>query len=172
DDFVIPLLAKMRSGCSIVFDNKAIAREETPLAIASEFQRRVRIGAGGFQSICLLWRLLDPRRGWIAFTFFSHKILRWLCPFFLLTGLASNFALLDEPFYAGFIWLQIGFYLASIVSAAIPAEIKWLKPLRLTTMFTTMNLALLVGFWRWLCGSQKAAWQRTARLAEVHEVIG
>src|SRR5262245_5410690 len=83
DDFVIPLQAKLRSGCSIVYDSQATAHEETPRAIGAEFQRRSRIGAGNFQSLGLLWRLLDPRHGWIAFTFFSHKILRWLCPFFL-----------------------------------------------------------------------------------------
>jgi hypothetical protein len=33
-------------------------------------------------------------------------------------------------------------------------------------MFTGMNVALLVGFWRWLRGSQQGAWRRTVRLAE------
>jgi hypothetical protein len=33
-------------------------------------------------------------------------------------------------------------------------------------MFTAMNLALLVGFGRWVRGRQKSAWERTARLAE------
>ena len=37
--------------------------------------------------------------------------------------------------------------------------------LRLATMFTTMNLALLVGFWRWASGGQRGVWQRTARQA-------
>jgi hypothetical protein len=39
-------------------------------------------------------------------------------------------------------------------------------------MFTSMNAALLVGCWRWLQGSQKAAWKRTARLAEPEGVVG
>src|SRR5208283_870776 len=84
DDFVIPLLAKLRSGCTIIYDCDAVAREETPADLTCEFHRRARIGAGGFQSIALLWRLLDPRQGWVAFTFFCHKVLRWLCPFFLI----------------------------------------------------------------------------------------
>ena len=99
DDFVIPLLAKLRSGCAIVYDCDAVAREETPPDVSSEFHRRARIGAGGFQSIALLWRLLDPRRGWVAFTFLSHKVLRWLCPFFLIGLLASNLFLLERPFF-------------------------------------------------------------------------
>ena len=38
---------------------------------------------------------------------------------------------------------------------------------RLATMFATMNAALLVGFVRWARGSQRAAWDRTARAADV-----
>ena len=52
--------------------------EQTPAELSAEFHRRSRIGAGGFQSLRTLWPLLDARRGWVAVTFFSHKVLRWL----------------------------------------------------------------------------------------------
>src|SRR3954471_98549 len=93
DDFVLPLLMRLRTGCDAVYDASAVAREETPAALAAEFNRRSRIGAGGFQSIAVLWRLLNPARGWIAFTFLSHKILRWACPFFLIGMFAFNLVL-------------------------------------------------------------------------------
>jgi cellulose synthase/poly-beta-1,6-N-acetylglucosamine synthase-like glycosyltransferase len=166
DDFVLPLQAKLRSGCSIVYECSAVAEEETPLNIGSEFHRRSRIGAGGFQSIALLWPLLSPRHGWTAFTFLSHKVLRWLCPFFLLGMLITNACLLDTPPYRYGLLAQVGFYSLSLLAAFVPPRLRVLKPLRLTTMFTGMNAALLVGFCRWVQGSQKAAWKRTARLAE------
>jgi cellulose synthase/poly-beta-1,6-N-acetylglucosamine synthase-like glycosyltransferase len=167
DDFVIPLQARLRTGCAIVYEAGAAATEATPLHIGDEFRRRSRIGAGGFQSICLLWPLLHPRHGWTAFTFLSHKVLRWLCPFFLLGLAATNLCLLDRPLYRGLLVGQAGFYLVSLLAALLPARARALRPLRLTTMFTSMNAALLVGFWRWLRGRQQAAWERTARLAEV-----
>ena len=37
------------------------------------------------------------------------------------------------------------------------------KFLRLTTLFAGMNLALLVGFWRWVNEEPQGAWSRTAR---------
>jgi cellulose synthase/poly-beta-1,6-N-acetylglucosamine synthase-like glycosyltransferase len=172
DDFVLPLQAKLRTGCAIVFDASAVAREETPAAIGTEFQRRSRIGAGGFQSIAWLWPLLSPRHGWTAFTFLSHKVLRWLCPFLLLGMLASNACLLDRPAYRDALLGQAGFYLVSLLAGLVPARFRLLKPLRLATMFTGMNAALLVGCWRWLHGSQKAAWKRTARLAETGGGVG
>ena len=170
DDFVIPLLARVRTGASIVYDELAIAHEETPPDMASEFHRRSRIGAGGFQSIGMLWKLLDPQQGWVAFTFLSHKILRWSCPFFLVGLLVSNVALVLEgvtPF-GYFLAAQGGFYLASLASSCLPAGHRALKPLRIAGMFTGMNAALLVGFFRWSFGLQKGAWRRTVRLAETN----
>jgi cellulose synthase/poly-beta-1,6-N-acetylglucosamine synthase-like glycosyltransferase len=175
DDFVIPLLAKLRTGCAIIYDREAVAREETPAWVGAEFHRRSRIGAGGFQSVGMLWGLLDPRRGWVAFTFFSHKILRWLCPFFLLAMLLSNCFLLAQRFYWVVLGGQVAFYALSAAAAFVPARYKLLKPLRLTTLFTGMNLALLVGFGRWLRGIRKGAWRRTERTTvsepEVEEAV-
>ena len=163
DDFVIPLQAKLRTGCAIVYEPQAVAHEETPQDISAEFHRRARIGAGGFQSIVRLRGLLAPRMGWTAFTFLSHKVMRWLCPFFLIGMLLSNLCLLDQPLYGWLFLGQIAFYGGSLLVGWLPGRSRLLRPFRLTTMFTVMNVALLVGFWRWLRGGQKAAWLRTDR---------
>ncbi len=163
DDFVLPLRAVLRTGCRVVYDDCAIAREETAAEVADEFRRRSRIGAGGFQSLGMLWRLLDPRRGWIAFTFLSHKIVRWFCPFFLLGMLLSSLLLWHRPFYRAALLTQLAGLGLSVLAHYLPPRWTLLKPLRLLTMFTTMNLALLVGFGRWLCGVQSGVWRRTAR---------
>jgi hypothetical protein len=134
--------------------------------LGAEFGRRARIGAGGFQSLALLSGLLHPRQGWTAFTFFSHKLLRWLCPFFLIGMLACNLLLLAEPLYQGVLLGQLAFYALAGAAALTPPRLRLLKPLRLATMFCSMNAALLVGCWRWASGTQKAAWQRTVRVAE------
>jgi cellulose synthase/poly-beta-1,6-N-acetylglucosamine synthase-like glycosyltransferase len=166
DDLLIPLQAKLRTGCAMIYDCEAVAREETSPDVRSEFHRRARIGAGGFQSIRMLWRLLDPRRGWIAFTFLSHKIGRWISPFCLLGVLTGNLFLLTQPFYRSTMATQLTFYLVALLVARLPGQAMPLRLLRLSTMFTLMNAALFVGFCRWVRGSQKAAWQRTKRSAE------
>jgi cellulose synthase/poly-beta-1,6-N-acetylglucosamine synthase-like glycosyltransferase len=175
DDFVIPLRAKLRTGCRIVYDSEAVAHEETPASVRSEFHRRSRIGAGGFQSIGMLWRLLHPRYGWGAFTFFSHKILRWMGPFFLVGAFAANVALCillwPDWLYWNLLVGQVAFYATSFLAAFVPTQIRLLKPLRLTTMFTAMNAALFVGFCRWLWGTQKGTWKRTERLVETPEAV-
>lgn len=163
DDFVIPLLTRVRTGCAILYDEAAIAYEETPPEIAAEFQRRARIGAGGFQSIGVLWPLLNPLRGAIAFTFISHKLLRWLCPFFILGLAVSNVVLVNIGIYG--LTLVTGIVLLSVALAGqlLPGGSGVGRVMRLATMFATMNAALLVGFFRWATGRQQGVWERTAR---------
>ena len=163
DDFVLPLSIKLHTGCEIVYDADAVAHEETPATIASEFGRRCRIGAGDFQSIPVLWRLLNPTRGWIAFTFLSHKVLRWLCPFFLVGILLINALLLDSTLYRVTFVLQIALYVTAAAGSVLSGTGLIGRSIRLTTLFTTVNLALLVGFWRWISAPQQGTWERTAR---------
>ena len=171
DDFCIPLVIKLRTNCSIVYDTAAIANEESAQHVREEFRRRIRIGAGGFQAIGMLWPLLDPRRGWIAFTFLSHKIMRWLCPFFLLGALACS-AMLQQgrTIYRWMLIAQIAFYIGAMFVALVP---RWRFPrlLRLGSMFTSMNAALLLGFFRWLSGGQKGVWRRTERGFELEQAV-
>jgi cellulose synthase/poly-beta-1,6-N-acetylglucosamine synthase-like glycosyltransferase len=171
DDMVIPLEAKLRSGCAILYDREAIAHEETAKDVRAEFHRRSRIGAGAFQCLARMGALLDPRNGWVSFTFLSHKVLRWLCPFFLLGLLSSNFVLALNGMYEWLMFSQLGFYSLALAGEWLPGRTKAMKVLRLATLFTGMNAALLLGFCRWLRGSQKVTWKRTARMAEVPETV-
>jgi len=171
DDFVIPLLARVKTGRMVVYDDQATATEETAPNVGSEFRRRARIGAGGFQSLMLLWPLLLPWRGWSAFVFVSHKICRWLCPFFLIGLLAVNGVLAHRAHFRWWLVAQLGFYTLAVAANWLPPGPRWLKPLRLSTMFVAMNVAVLVGFWRWLRGTQKGAWQRTPRVGEARAEV-
>lgn len=164
DDFLVPLRARIRTGCAVVYDTTAVAREETPPDIRDEFRRRCRIGAGGFQSLVPLAPLMNPKAGWVSFSFLSHKVLRWFGPFFLIGALLGNALLVGKPFYAWMLAAQGAFYLLAALGAWLPARPRPLKVVRLATMFVSMNAALFVGFCRWLRNGQAAAWQRTVRM--------
>lgn len=168
DDFVIPLMIALRTGKKVIYDTEAVAREETPETIGSEFRRRSRIGAGGFQAIGLLWPLLNPRRGWISWTFLSHKVLRWAVPFLMILMLATSatLAIAGERTYQAMLGLQVAFYALALGAAFTPAEGKAFRLMRISTMFVAMNLALLAGFWRWARGLKSGTWARTARSGE------
>jgi hypothetical protein len=100
----------------------------------------------------------------VTFTFASHKILRWLCPFFLIGMLLAAAVLWRRPFYRAALIAQVAFYLmwpVALKARRLPGP---LAVVRLAGMFTGMNAALLAGFWRWLRGIRRGTWERTARL--------
>jgi cellulose synthase/poly-beta-1,6-N-acetylglucosamine synthase-like glycosyltransferase len=163
DDFVIPLRARLESGCRIVYDQDAIAREETAPDVASEFRRRARIGAGGFQALGLLWPLLHPRWGWTAFAFWSHKVLRWVGPVLLLGALVCSLALSHEPVYRELAIAQGAVYGLSAIVAMVPGRWRFVRVARVLPLFVGMNLALLAGLYRWVRGGQSGVWTRTPR---------
>ncbi|MDZ4754992.1 MAG: glycosyltransferase family 2 protein [Phycisphaerae bacterium] len=171
DDFVIPLAARMRSGCRIVYDPEAIAHEDTAPDVRGEFHRRARIGVGGFQAIGFLWRLLSPRHGWTAFTFWSHKVLRWCCPLLLLAALGSAASLAYEPVYRAALGAQILFYAVCAAAAYIPPTNRACRILRVFPMFASMNLALLLGLLRWTRGNESGIWKRTERLQDLTQSV-
>ena len=163
DDFVIPLLSKLRHRFRVDYEPTALAFEETPPTLRAEFRRRSRIGAGGYQSLTRLWRLLSARHGWTGFCFFSHKILRWLAPFFLLGILLANGALHRHGFYQGMLLAQLGFYGLALLGSQTRGQHLPLRLLRVSSLFCSMSVALFVGFWRWVTTHQRGTWQRTDR---------
>jgi len=162
DDFVIALRL-LDQGYRVHYEPAALAWEETTEDYGREFGRRARIAAGNFQSLGLVPGLLSPLRGFPAFAFWSHKVLRWCAPALMLVALAANLALLDQPFYRVTLGLQAAFYgLAALGSVAVgPSPVR--RATGIAYYFVTMNLAIVVGFWRFLRNSQAAAWERTAR---------
>lgn len=162
DDFVIALRL-LDQGYRVLYEPAALASEETTEDYGREFGRRARIAAGNFQSLGLVPGLLSPFRGFPAFAFWSHKVLRWCAPALMLIALAANVALLDAPFFQVTMGLQVAFYgLAVLGSLAVgPSIVR--RTAGIAYYFVTMNLAIAVGFWRFLRNSQAAAWERTAR---------
>ena len=157
-----PLLSKLRHRGRIIFDPEAVAWEETAPHIGSEFRRRVRIGTGAYQSLPLLWRLLNPRYGWTAFAFLSHRS-AVDGPFFSAGHGGFQFPAARQCTFPGRdgsssrrIWGRASGHL--LAGRSVPCKL-----VRVLTMFTGMNLALLVGFWRWLVRPQTGTWHRTAR---------
>src|SRR5438477_104990 len=80
------------------------------------------VGARGDQAIGLLWRLLNPLRGWVALAFFSHKVLRWLCPFLLLGTLGCALALEQQGFYRVALAVQLVLFVVMPLLARLPGR--------------------------------------------------
>src|SRR5436190_4083859 len=89
DDFFITMQVIIR-GKFTVFNRQAICLEDVSSDTGGEYRRKVRISSGNFQNLFFFKRLL--LRFWqpVGFIFWSHKVLRWLTPFFLLLALITS----------------------------------------------------------------------------------
>jgi cellulose synthase/poly-beta-1,6-N-acetylglucosamine synthase-like glycosyltransferase len=162
EDFQIPMEIRY-SGYRVVYDPEALGYEEAAPSMAAEFKRKIRIGAGDFQSLFHNPQFLNPFKGLPAFAYFSHKVLRWLTPVFLLVTLCSNLLLLSRPGFAYFFAAQILFYALALAGYFLDRLGKRPRLFSIPLYFSMMNLALLLGLFRYVSGGQKATWGVTPR---------
>jgi cellulose synthase/poly-beta-1,6-N-acetylglucosamine synthase-like glycosyltransferase len=168
DDFLIGMRVH-ETGKRLLYDKTALAFEETPTTVGAEFKRRARIGAGGYQSLGQLGHLLSPLRGWLAFAFWSHKVLRWSCPVALALALVCNGLLAwssplnGSVLYGSLLAVQSLLYVLALATSCFERLPGVWKVLRLPEMFVQMNLALAVGFVRFVRGIRGGTWTRTER---------
>lgn len=168
DSFIEDFVMSMRiavAGHRVVYEPEAISIEVPPASAADEFERRARISAGGFQSIVRLRGVLLCPDRLLVFQYLSHRVLRWaVVPFLLPVLLVTNLALATGPVYQGMLAVQLG--LLSLAAAGWTIERFHGRNLRITHVpfyFYMLNVAALVGFFRYIVGQQQVTWRRTSR---------
>lgn len=167
DDFIISMKIALKS-YRIVYEPGAFAVELPSFSIQDEKKRKIRIAAGGFQSIAMLPEALFFWKHFrLSFLYISHRVLRWtLSPLCLITTLISNVILailLHGLFYKFLFVLQSLFYLSGLVYKSFPALGKKIPPIKLSYYFTFMNVSVFQGFFRFLQRKQSAAWDKARR---------
>jgi len=170
DDFIISLRVAMQ-GYTIQYTPDAYAMETASANVKEELKRKVRISAGGIQSVLRLWPLLNVfRYGRLSFQYISHRVLRWtLTPFLLLLLFPLNLSLaLDEGLFSGqlyslLFWGQVAFYLAALLGWFLENRQLKVKALFVPYYFFIMNLSVFLGLRRYLRGQQSVNWDRAAR---------
>ncbi len=159
DDFFMTMQVLERNG-KVVFREKALCFEDIPNKVTEEFKRKIRISIGNFQNLVRFKHLLFPIWSKLAFAFLSHKVLRWLTPFFIIFLLLSSIILSTQHGFMSYVVfaqvLLIGSPLLSFF------EIKS-RQINLIIHFYFMNLALFVGFFRYLAGVKSSIWTPTVR---------
>ena len=170
DDFIISLrIAK--KGYLIGYNPDAYAIENSSANVEEELKRKVRISAGGIQSIIRLKSLLNIfRYKTLSFQYISHRVLRWsLTPLSLLLLIPINFYLaINEDLVSGKIYsflfiAQIIFYALALLGWFLENRKIKVKILFIPYYFFIMNLSVFLGFFRYLKGKQSVKWERAKR---------
>lgn len=163
EDFYITMHV-IKAGFKSVLDLQAIAYEDVSTQISEEFKRKVRISAGNFQNLSIFYSLLWPVYKPNGFSFLSHKVIRWLGPILLCISFFTAAILSFQSLWFAFIfWFILMVSLSPLIDWIITRLNMYNFAIRLCTYFLIMNLALLVGFMRYLKGIKSSAWQPTVR---------
>ncbi|RYJ53312.1 glycosyltransferase family 2 protein [Flavobacterium petrolei] len=170
DDFIISLRVA-QEGYTIQYDPEAYAIETASANVKEEFKRKIRISAGGIQSIVRLRSLLNFfKYGTLSFQYISHRVLRWsitpLCLILLipvLTILAANEGFLSLGLFSILFWSQLIFYAAALLGWFLENRETSVKILFVPYYFFIMNLSVVLGFFRYIKKSQSVNWERSKR---------
>jgi poly-beta-1,6-N-acetyl-D-glucosamine synthase len=181
DEFSIAMEV-MRRGYRVVYEPRAVSYDSASSKMHEEFNRRARINAGRYQALFSAGYLRTPNPE-LTFRLFSHKLLRPLTPIFMVLVLAANLLALLWPgnarsrnlFKLGKPWSalalagQIAFYSMAQLGWLAERQGKSVKLFNFPYYFVNSNLAALVGFWRWIRGSQRVTWQKRVASYEEQE---
>ena len=171
DDFIISLRIAQK-GYRISYTAKAYATETASVSVSEEMKRKIRIAAGGIQTIARLKSLLNPFKfGLLSFQYFSHKVLRWtIAPLALFALLIVNFLIIllnknisATGFYSLFFYLQLFMYLTAGLGRLLEQRKTSLKIWFIPYYFTSMNYAAIAGWLRFLKGKQSVKWEKAKR---------
>ncbi len=171
DDFIISLRVAMK-GFTIQYDPEAYAIETSSASVKEELKRKVRIAAGGIQSIIRLSPLLNVfKHGLLSFQYISHRVLRWtIAPFSLpLIFIANLFLALHygigsyTNLYVLLFYAQLLFYLMATIGWYLENKAIKIKLLFVPYYFLMMNMAVFMGIKRYFKGSQTVNWERAKR---------
>lgn len=167
DDFMISMLIAQQ-GYRIVYEPDAYAIETASEDVSEELKRKVRIAAGGIQSIIRLYPLLNILKyHLLSFQYISHRVLRWtITPFLLILVFFINayLAIITRtPVYLTMFTAQVTFYLLALTGFILEKKQLRLKIFFVPCYFCIMNYAVLAGIFRYFRRQQSAMWEKAKR---------
>jgi len=131
-----------------------------------EFQRKVRTVVRGISVLAVNVRMLNPvRYGLFSWQLLSHKLCRWLVPFFMILACLSNAVLVTHStLYLGAFLVQLGFYAAALGGIWTGSRV-----LRIPAFLLLVNLAILTAWFRYARGERITSWNPSERMRALPE---
>jgi cellulose synthase/poly-beta-1,6-N-acetylglucosamine synthase-like glycosyltransferase len=160
DDMYLTLRI-VEDGYRVIYEPEATSSERASATLYDEFHLKVRYASAGFQILSRFRWLLWPPRTWFAVEFLSHKVLRWLAPFFLIGSLAGA-AGAEGAFYEMAFLGQSVFYLLAALGWLFPPRARP-AALYFPLYFSVMNGAACYGFFRYALVGQTMLWRKAGR---------
>lgn len=169
DDFMISMLIAQK-GYRIVYEPAAYATESSSENIKEELKRKIRIAAGGIQSIVRLPKLLNPFAfPVLSFQYISHRVLRWtITPILMILAFLLNIVIVSRgsiALYTALLLCQALFYALAFLGWLTQQWKIKVKVFFIPYYFCVMNYAVFAGMIRYFGKKQSAAWEKAKRRA-------
>ncbi len=158
-------LQVLEKGKKSILCESAIVWEDISTQSSQEFKRKVRISIGNFQNLKRFSKLLITQFWPVGYLFLSHKILRWLTPhlMLLMLGIALYFGFQKVFIYQVLLFLAGFSLLIAWLGAYLNNTSKWARMCIFVHHYYYMNIALALGFIKYLKGVKTNVWQPTKR---------
>lgn len=165
-DFYVAIRC-IKRGLRVVEDPRVKAYYKTAAKEWDELQRKVRTISRGMQGLFAVSNrsLLNPiKYGIVSLELISHKLFRWMTPFFLIGLFFSNLVILDESLFALISLIpQLALWTLAPLSFFTPEETKKNMVFKLANYFAIAVLAILKSWGELILGRQYVMWQPTKR---------
>ncbi len=152
-DCVLPLEVVSR-GFRVLSDPNARATDIVTKSVTGEIKARTRMVALDVVGFLRRTQLLNPfKYPGISFSIVSHKLLRWLSPFFIVANLLSSWALsYHSGGFALFWYLQVLLVLLGVLGFGLEVTGRRLFPASQIFSFIVANVGFVLGLFTALRG--------------------
>jgi cellulose synthase/poly-beta-1,6-N-acetylglucosamine synthase-like glycosyltransferase len=158
DDFIEPLMI-LKKGYKVLFEPEAVSVEEMAASITGEYARKVRIITSSISGISNIGELFNPLKyGLFSLQLVSHKMLRWLAPFFLIALFTANLFLLSGVFYRVTMAVQVILCLLGLAGFFLDRKDVNIKIFSIPLYFMVVNLAALNAWYNFILGEKMIKW--------------
>ena len=157
-------LSCVQIGMRAISDRRVIGYYKNISDSRREYQRKLRTVTRGMGSLRIRAEVLNIfRYGRFSFEVFSHKVMRWATPWFLLGALCTNAALaFQNSFYRVLLIIQLALYLSPVATRIAPGLHK-IGLARIGAYFVEVNVAILHAALLTLSGRTILTWEPSKR---------
>ncbi|MFC1559161.1 glycosyltransferase family 2 protein [Gemmatimonadota bacterium] len=164
EDFVLPMQAVI-SGFRVIYESEAVSETILHQSAATDmFRTKVRVISKDLRGLLYCRSILNPiRYPLYSWGLISHKLLRWLVPYFLIIIFITNLLLLHMFIYIVIFIVQMTFYLSALICYISQKYGKSLSICKIPFSFCLVNIAALVGVARFFMGKKSGQWEPVRR---------
>lgn len=144
----------------VLYDKEFEVKEVREKSLGFEFNRRIRLVAGGISTLFHFPSLLSPSGGFRSLFIWSHKLSRYLAPFFLIVLAILAFLISNQILHNLIIYSYLYLILGSVLGYLLEKINITFVLFKIPLFYLTMVTSFLFGIFRWLKGQQNAVWGR------------